>query len=398
MAQAVVLPKVGMTMEEGKLVRWLVDDGAVVTKGQPVFEMETEKVEMEVEADDDGVLRRLVDEGTTMKPGDVVGCLLAPGEEMPADFARLATSAKAGTAAPQAVVSPHGASPTAFVRATPIARRLADENRVDLALVTGSGPEGRVTERDVQSYVQQRSEAPAAHPEALEPRPSPTSNPYAGRRQTIGERMLRSLQTMAQLTLTSETPVGEAQRMVHSLNREWRRDGVVVTLTALVVKAAALALRDHPRLNARLQDDRIDLLPEINVGFAVDLDEGLMAPVVQAADALSLKDLAGCIADLTERAKAGGLSLADVDGGTFTVTSLDSTRVDAFTPVVNPPQAAILGVGRVRDTLVLDEGQVVRQPVTTLSLTFDHRVVDGAPAARFLTRVCELLERPYLLM
>ena len=203
---------------------------------------------------------------------------------------------------------------------------------------------------------------------------------------------------MAQLTLTTETPVGDALKMIHGLNREWRPDGAVATLTALAVKACALALREHARLNARLEADKIILLPEINVGLAVDLEEGLMVPVVRGADGRSLKDVAAAIRDLTERARAGKLTPDDVTGGTFTVTSLESAGVDAFTPVINPPQAAILGVGRVRDIAAFEGDRVVRQQVTTLSLTFDHRLNDGAPAARFLGRVAELLERPNLLV
>jgi len=387
MATAVVLPKVGMTMEEGTLVRWLVPDGAAVTSGQPLFEMETEKVEMEVEADGEGVLRQVVREDTTLQPGDIVGFLLDAGEEIPQELwqrtaseaARREPRAKAEAAAASRASPPDGTSP----RATPIARRIAAEQGIDLALVRGTGPEGRITERDVTAYI----EARAAEPSRI-------SVPYAGRRRTVGEKMVESLRSMAQLTLTSETPVGDALAMAHKLNREWHPDGPVLTLTALLVRAAALALREHPRLNSRLAGDRIDLMPEVNVGFAVDQDEGLVVPVVPSADQLSLKAVAGAITDLLMRAKAGAISVDDVTGGTFTVTSLESFRVDAFTPVINPPQVAILGVGRVRDTLGLDKGQVVKRQVTTLSLTFDHRVLDGAAAARFLDHVCELLERP----
>ena len=394
MATAVVLPKVGMTMEEGTLVRWLAPDGAVVTSGQPLFEMETEKVEMEVEADADGVLHQLVREDTTLQPGDLVGCLLDAGEELPEELRGRAASeaarrqsraeAEASTATAALAASAPNSAPA---RATPIARRIAAEQGIDLALVRGTGPEGRITERDVR-----------AHIEALAAQPHRRSVPYAGRRRTVGEKMLGSLRSMAQVTLTSETPLGEALATVHRQSREWRRDGVVVTMTALLVRAAALALREHPRLNSRLAGDRIDLLPEVNIGFAVDLDEGLAVPVVRSADQLSLKAVAGAVADLLKRAKAGDFSVDDVSGGTFTVTSLESFRVDAFTPVINPPQVAILGVGRVRDVLALaGAGEVVKQQVTTLSLTFDHRVLDGAAAARFLDRVCELLERPDLL-
>lgn len=420
MAITIHLPKLGMTMEEGDLLRWLVPDGARVERGLPIFEMETEKVEEEVEAEDAGVLKQLVAEGTTLEPGAIIGCLLGDGEsEVPQEIldrvAKQPILARAGPAPEESAAPPSDAPPPAAptasppsgaagerILATPIARRLATEHGIDLARVTGTGPNGRITESDIRHSIESSADdtdsakAPAAPAE--EPPPTAGSVPYRGRRRVIGQRLHTSLQTMAQLTLSAETRVDAAMSMLHGINREWRSERVVATLTALVVKACALALREHPRLNSRLEDDHIVIEPEVNVGVAVDLDEGLMVPVVRGADALSLQQLARAVADLTKRAKENNLSVDDVSGGTFTVTSLEGFTVDAFTPVINLPQAAILGVGRVREVPVLEGSRVERGQVTTLSLTFDHRVVDGAPAARFLARVCELLDRPYMLI
>lgn len=284
------------------------------------------------------------------------------------------------------------------VRASPIARRLAAENDIDISTLKGSGPDGRIIERDVNEAIGARRALPAEEDATLKPSSGSASIAYSGRRRTIGERMLHSLQSMAQLTLVSETPVDEAMSMLHGLNREWRRDGVVVTLTALVVRASALALRDHPWFNSRLEDGAIRMLPAVNIGVAIDLDEGLMAPVIHDADRASLKDVASRLRALNDAAKGGKLTVDDVSEGTFTVTSLEGSGVDAFTPVINPPQATIVGIGRVRDTAAFDGPSVVRRQVTTLSLTFDHRISDGGPAARFLDRIAELLQRPYLLM
>ncbi len=402
MAVTVHIPKVGMTMEEGELVRWLVPDGTAVARGQPIFEMETEKVELEVEADGEGVLKHLVDEGTTLPPGAIVGCLLGPGEsEVPQEIrdqveaqgGERSAAASPGVGAAPVGVAPSPAPPAARpaggrLLATPIARRLAAEQGIDLASVAGTGPNGRITESDVRAAAASEGAAPAEGAAGAE------TIAYRGRRRTIGDRMQTSLQSMAQLTLSTEARVDEARRMLHDLNREWRGERVVASLTALVVKACALALREHPRLNARLDGDRIVIEPQVNIGLAVDLDEGLMAPVVRGADTLSLKDVARSIADLSERARDGSLSVDDMTGATFTVTSLEGFAVDAFTPVINPPQAAILGVGRVRDVAVFEGSSVERGRATTLSLTFDHRVVDGAPAARFLGKVVELLGDP----
>ncbi|MDA0301956.1 MAG: 2-oxo acid dehydrogenase subunit E2, partial [Chloroflexi bacterium] len=221
---------------------------------------------------------------------------------------------------------------------------------------------------------------------------------YAGRRRVIGERMHESLSSMAQLTLTSETRVDAALEMLHGLNREWRPQRVVVTLPVLVLRACALALREHPRLNARLEGAEIVVADAVHVGLAVDDEAGLVVPVVRHADRQSLQEIAHTVADLVERTKERRVTPDELSGGTFTVTALDGSVVDAFTPVINPPQAAILGLGRVREVPVIEDGAVRGGRVAVLSLTFDHRVLDGAPAARFLGRVAELLGRPYLLM
>ncbi len=412
MAEIVYFPKVGMTMEDGLLGEWRVTDGAAVTRGQPLFEMETEKVTMDVEADGDGILKQLVPAGVRLRPGDVVGCLLTAGEEVPqALIDRVAAQgfevvmgegAPPSPAAAAEPAAPGNAAPAAgdrVARVSPVARRLAAEHNVDYSRLKGSGPDGRIVEQDVRRAIEAGTAQPVPAV-AAPPAPAATAGaiPYAGRRKTIGERMHLSLQTMAQLTLISETPVGEALKMIHGLNREWRRSGVAVTLTAVVARACALALLEHPRLNSRLDGEQIILVPNVGLGIAVDLDTSVIVPVIHGAEALPLKQVATAVRDLTEKATAGSLSPDDVTGGTFTVTSLESTGVDAFTPLINPPQAAILGVGRVRDAAVFEGDRVIRSQVTTLSLTFDHRLVDGAPAARFLDRVAELLGRPYLLM
>jgi pyruvate dehydrogenase E2 component (dihydrolipoyllysine-residue acetyltransferase) len=423
MAEAIYLPKVGMTMEEGTLTKWSIADGAAVERRQVVFEMETEKVQMEIEAEHDGTLKQLVPEGAVLKPGDVVGCILAAGEEVPQALldrvaaqlggapgagSQSAAATEEATLAPgesQPVVGATAAPSGGPVRISPIARRLADENGVDVNALTGSGPGGRIVERDVQMAIEAKPAAPpaaeapsAAAPEPTAPAAAGESIPYHGRRRTIGERMHESASTTASVTLTTEAPVDAALAMIHGLNREWRSEGVVVTLTGLIARACALALKEHPQLNARLEGDAILLSSEINVGVAVDQDAGLIVPVLRATDRMSLQMAMKTLRELTEKAREDRLRAEDVTGGTFTVSSLEGSVVDAFSPIINPPQAAILGVGRVRDVAVFDGPDVVKRQATTLSLTFDHRITDGAPAARFLGRVAELLERPYLLM
>ena len=410
MVTTIHIPKIGMTMEDGDLVRWLVDDGTAVEPGQPIFEMETEKVEVEVEAEDAGVLRQLVPPGTKLKPGAIVGCLLAAGEsevpqpvldEVAQQWSEKVSASGATAGAPAAPSTTPPVPPPATVAparaagervlATPIARRLAREHGLEIAEIAGSGPNGRITESDVRARIDDGAGAQVVASGG-------STVPYSGRRRTIGERMHASLRESAQLTLFSDVDAEPASKMLHGLNREWRSARIVVTLTSLVMRACALALREHPRLNSRLAGDEIVIEPEVNVGFAADLEAGLMVPVVRAVDAISLQDLASAVAELGERAGEETLTLDDVSGGTFTVTSLATLPIDGFTPVLNAPQSAILGVGRMRDVARFDGGGAVRGQAMTLSLTFDHRVVDGAPAARFLARIIELLERPYLLM
>ena len=266
-----------------------------------------------------------------------------------------------------------------------------------LAAIAGSGPRGRVTESDVRGHLV-GDDGDSAVADEPEPAAQETTTTYSGRRHFIGERMLESLHTSAQLTLSSEVRVDDAMRMARGLSREWRGHGVVVTFTALAVRAVALALSDHPRLNARLSDGQIIESAEVNIGVAVDDARGLMVPVIRRADVRALREVAEDLSKLARKVESNELSLAEVTDGTFTVTSLETLGIDAFTPVLNPPQAAILGIGRVRSKPVVDSDRIEVGQVTTLSLTFDHRIVDGAPAARFLDRVAQLLARPYLLM
>jgi pyruvate dehydrogenase E2 component (dihydrolipoamide acetyltransferase) len=359
MATDLRLPQLGDIMTEGRLTVWLQSDGAAVEAGQPLYDLETDKVSFTVEAPAGGMLRQVVPAGEVVPVGTVVGQLLGPSEPLP----------PAGGGGPS--TARRGGSETS---ATPAARALARELGVDLATINAGG---RIREADVH--------AAAASADSL---------PYTGRRRAIGERMLRSHQTTAALTLTSEVRVDAALDLIDDLNRSWSADGVVLTLTRLIVRACALALREHPLLNARLRDDRIELPGTVDVGLAMDQEAGLVVPVLRGADRLSLREAAAALRELTQRAETGRMSQAEAGGATFTVTSLAGTVVDAFTPILDPPQAAILGVGRVREVAGFEGERVVRQRVTTLSLTFDHRVADGAPAARFLGRVAELIGAP----
>lgn len=464
-ATAVVIPKMGMTMESGTLVTWLAGDGAEVTVGQPLFHMVTEKLDCEVEAEGAGRLVHAVPPDTTLEPGGVVGWLLAPGEAAP-------SAGPAGFAAPGAVsvASGSGATPPAAPPAvrpggrllvSPNARRVAHDLGVDVARVAGSGPGGRITSEDVLAYMAEQVQDPGATVAAAGPTrlpaspiarkladrlgvdlagvagtgpggritredvegavrsaaaaPTPAAADLAaavdspalgdsirliGMRGTIAKRMHESLQQMAQLTLGMDVRADRMVKLRDQLKADWGQDDArrVPTYTDFVLKAAALALRQHRLLNARVTDTAVELLPDIHVGLAVALDNGLVVPPLRHADTLSLAEIAQEAYRLATSARSGSLPMDELSGGTFSVTTLGSEGVDLFTPIINPPNVAIVGLGRIRDGVRWKGDKPRKTQLLTLSLTFDHRAVDGVPAARFLAGVRDLLEHPTRLL
>jgi pyruvate/2-oxoglutarate dehydrogenase complex dihydrolipoamide acyltransferase (E2) component len=287
----------------------------------------------------------------------------------------------------------------AAVAASPLARRLAEQFGLDLAGVRGTGPAGRITREDVEdaSRLPRPTTAPARPATAAGPAAG-TTIPWRGIRKVIAERMHASLQQMAQLTLGMDVTMDEAVKLRTQLVADWEPDGVRPSYTDLVVKAVAKALARHPLLNAVAGDQGIELLSAVHCGMAVALDDGLVVPVIRDAHIHSLKEIAAESSRLSDAAHAGALGLDEMAGSSFTVTPLGMYGVDFFTPIINPPNVAILGIGRIHDATAWEEERPVRRQQMTLSLTIDHRAVDGAPAARFLAAVKELLEAPYRLL
>ena len=475
MAIDFLMPKLGLTMEEGTILEWLLDDGAVVEPGTPVLRIETDKVESDVEAAGSGRLHRLAEIGSTHACGAVIALLLADGEEPPSSSGPTASASSGATpTAPKSsgatTAAPSGA-PAARradgrLIASPNARRMAEELGIDLSTVIGTGPGGRIVSEDVEEAaarprpavapsttavstavptgagssvlataaarqladllgVDLAAVAPdptdgrvsrdgvAAHVRQLlsaarpaPPTPSAVSAPVvelppasqtpssvkrmSGMRGTIAKRMHASLQQMAQLTLTMDA---EMDAVV--ADRESRKGRPIVPgFTDYVIAACARALRQHGIVNSQVTDDGIALLPDVHVGMAVALDEGLVVPVVRDAAHLDLEALAAETKRLAAAARSGSLALGDLEGGTFSVSALGMFGVDAFTPVINPPNTAIMGVGRLRNDVMLDGGVVGARTRLTLSFTWDHRVFDGAPAAEFTQTVCRLLASP----
>src|SRR5713101_6091596 len=410
MAVEVTMPKFGLTMHEGTLQRYFKAAGEAVKAGEPLYEVETEKVLYEVESPTSGTLAVwLHEEGATVECGLLVAVIAEAGD----DATSLAARYDGGGAAAHRAAAPPSSTPAANGEApspsgegrraiSPVARKLAAELGVELARVVGTGPGGRITREDVErtaaqgAAVRSTSAAPPARASAAGAaaiaaapaagaKPQFRSIPLRGMRKTIAARMHQSLRDTAQLTISTEADVTAAVDFRTRPGRDFD-----FTYTELLIHAVARALLRHPRMNSRLSEDAIVMLTEVNIGMAVALDEGLIVPVIRAADCRSLREIAAATKELGEKARTGGLKLEDVSGGTFTVTNLGTWGVDAFTPILNLGETGILGVGRIVEKPAVFRGEISRRSMLTLSLTFDHRVIDGAPAASFLQSVIEI--------
>lgn len=428
----IVVPAEIGEVDECVVVTWLKRPGDTIEQDAVLLILQAEKISFEIPSPASGqVTAILAQQGEVVKKGQVL--------------AQLQVDTVAAAVPPPPVPSAEPAAPTREVVASPVAKRLAREHGLDLARISGSGEGGRVTEKDVLTFLeaQKAKVETAAPPAGREVRASPVAKrlareynvdlaqvvasssdgrisekdvldhiaklqvvtpvsglpspvaapvdslPLTGLRATIARRMHDSLSNMAQLTLHTEVDVTELVVL-----REKLKTQMLLTYTDLIVRACALALRQHPRLNATLEGETIRLLPQVNIGLAVALDDGLIVPVIPQADQRSLSDLAQTRIRLVERARTNQLSKEEISGGTFTITNLGNYDIDAFTPIINPPEAAILGVGRIVEKVVIHQGKIAQRAMLTLSLTFDHRLVDGAPAAAFLQTVKRLLEAP----
>ncbi len=382
MAVQIVMPRLGDFMTEGIVARWAKSQGEVVSQGELIAEIESEKLNYELEATSDGILHQAVDEGATVGVDDVIGYLLAEGEEPPQPQQPAAAAAAAPSAAPQRRAPRRGAGDV--VPSTPGARRLAANLGVDISQVTPTGPRGRVVDADVRAYHEaQQPKAPPGMPE-----PS-RIEPLSGMRRAIAQNMRDSLTGTAQLSYFLEVDVTEAQGMRREASRE---SGVRITLASVLMKACAESLQRVPALNSILVNDNVMYFDEVNMGVAVALDDGLIVPVLKNVQDMSVPEIAEGVQDLSEKARSGQLSSSEVGGGTFTISVLGV--VDGFTPILNPPQNALLGVGRSVQKPVARRGEVVVREMMTLSLTGDHQVIDGAIAASFFRRLQQLVERP----
>lgn len=443
MAKEVIMPKFGFTQENAQIVRWLKRAGEAVEQGDPIAEVTTDKVNMEVEAPATGILDGLrFAEGDTVPVTEIIAFVRGQNEvlestpntdnrpqtitEPPSSVTPLTppitpvaqkmahalgvdVNQVAGTGPGGRVMkrdvetaSRGGArsapSAAGMVRAVPAARRLARELNIDLSAVAGSGPHGRIQSADVREVErQQNTEHRAQMPAAAQS--SASVIPFTGMRRTIATRLQKSFQEAPHIFFDAHIDVSAAEAVRATLNERLGKEQARISLTAIITKACGWALTRHPLVNSRIEGENIVLLSEVNVGIAVALEAGLIVPVVQDVPHKGLAQIASEIADLAERARNNRLRPNDVADGTFSISNLGMFGVDKFTAIINPPQVAILAVSRARKQFVPDENdQPVVRPLMTVTLSADHRVVDGAVAARFLQDVRAALEQPALMM
>lgn len=386
------MPRLDPGMQSGKIVEWLKKEGDRVEKDVPIVRIEGEKTTFEVNSPGAGVVRKLLFEpGTDVQVGQTIALVGEPNETLPVETG--APAAPEPAVAQQVTVAPAGPR-IQEPSASPVARKMAREAGIDISKIKGSGPGGRIVREDVQKAIDQmRSQPQAVGFSAQEARAVPIARTIrlAGKRKATAERLSYGFHTTVPVTITMEARM---DTMLGHRKELHNKTGEEISITAYVVKAAAKALEDHQMINSSLEGDELRLYSDINVAVAINTPDGLVAPIIPQTNKRSILEISRGIRDLTERAIQNKLAVTDLTGGTFTVTNLGGFGVDLFAPIINPPQCAILGFGRTSEKPVIIEKQVQVASITTLSLVFDHRIVDGVPAAQYLQRVKELLEDP----
>ena len=441
MAQRIIIPRMGQTMTEGVIAKWYVNDGDAVNAGDDIYDLEYDKSTSTVQAKKPGIIKLLFEEGATAPLGEAVAVILEEGEEFDPSLvkgahsvanAALGGAAKEEPAVQEAAPRQEAAVPGAGgVLATPFVRSLARKMGIDIRIVAQPGE--RVTKEALENYG--KSEPIRISPLArkiakernidissIKPRdgvyitkddllafeeqkpvqavkaPEGRREPLRGMRKAIADNMTQSYFTYPTVTLTTDADMSALLQLREEMNSELERQGIKLTITDLLVKAVAKALVEHEIVNTSLAGDEIIYHGEVNVGVAVALEKGLVVPVVKNADKLTLAQIAKETERLIGLAKSGGLSGDDMSGGTFTITNLGTLGIDAFNPIINYPESAILGVGRTVKKPVVVDDRIVIQPRAVLSFTHDHRVIDGAPGAYFLQSVVRYIEKPFLLL
>ena len=396
MATDVIMPQMGFDMEEGTVVRWLKAEGDNVDRGEPIVEIETDKATVEVESFASGLLRRIVvTEGITVPVGQIIGIIASADEDLPT----IETPAPSPTpAAKPATVTPEPSTPEPAPSAkggrllvSPLAKRIAEEKGVDLSTVTGTGPKGRITKEDVL--------AAAEADQALAPASSAVADvtELSKMRQTIARRMTQSKQEMPHFYVTASIDMTRAMTLREELNELWAGEARV-TVNDLIIKASALALAKFPAFNSHYADGKIKHNPSLNIGVAIALEDGLIAPAILDCGGKSLKDISAASRDLSTRARNGVLKPQEYTEATIAISNLGMFQIDNFIAIINPKQSASIAVGSVTKQPVVRDGQIAIADIMQCTISADHRVVNGADAAQFVNEIKSYLEKPSSLL
>lgn len=447
MATRVIMPKQGLQMTEGTITKWLKKEGEKVEEGKPLFEMETDKLNIEIDAPASGTLLKIIrEEGDVVPITETIAVIGEPGEDISELLKECKSTDGKQEEQPSLEEGPREISNTerdtaeasnqrvteGRIFSTPRARTVAEEKNINIEEVVGTGPEGLIIERDVKNYANNEAAQPKATPLArkiaqqnnirlndidgtgtrgkvtkadvenavnarinkLQGTKGERIIPFTGMRKAIAENMMKSLHGMAQANHRMKVDMTE----VITMREKLKADGIKVSFTDIIVKIVSKALMDFPIINSSLTEEGIVLKEYVNMGIAVALDEGLIVPVIKNANLMTLSEISTVAAELIEKAKNGKLKPDEYKGGTFTITNLGMFDIDEFTAVINPPESAILAVGKIEKVPVVENDSVVIRPVMVLSLTYDHRIIDGAPAAQFLQRVKQIMQNPYQLI
>jgi pyruvate dehydrogenase E2 component (dihydrolipoamide acetyltransferase) len=405
MAISVVMPALEMAQETGKLLAWRKKEGEPVKKGEPLLEIETDKAVVEIEAPGDGFLAGITaHEGAVIPVGETIAWLVAAGEKAPALKAAAAPSARATSVTPAAERATAAASKGAAAATAPTqtssqispkARRLAKELGVDTGGLSGSGPDGTITAEDVQAAADAKKSAPTSSSAAASSSGTHAGESLSQIAQLMAERMTQSWTTVPHFFLTRDVDCSELMAAHKRLGPAVEKsNGAKLTITDLLIAAVARALTKHPIMNASWTGTGIRHNPEINISLAMAVKDGVVGAVIHKADSAKLGDISAQRRDLTERARANRLRPADISGGTFTISNLGMYQVDAFIAIITPPQAATLAVGTIADRVIPVNGKPAIRPMMTMTLSSDHRVLDGARAAEFLTTLAEAIRKP----
>jgi len=405
MAANVIMPKLGMAMKEGKVLKWQCKEGDQVEEGDVVAEIETEKITYQIEAPLSGILVRiLVGEGKTAGVGEVIGIMVEEGESLevpalpPAPTKVSVRKEKAVAAAETRVEAPSVPSKGPRIRITPVARRIAREKGLDVSLIKGTGPDGRITREDVLAVTEGTGKRKVSGKEApQEPGVGLGATiPLTRMREIIAERLTASSRDVPHVYFSCEIDGTGMTQFRESLSKTIESTkGTSLSLTDIIVKSVAATIEKYPRFNASLEGQTIRIHEEVNIGLAVALEDGLVVPVIRRVNEMPIREIARARIEMIDKARKKKLTLDDLSGGTFTVSNLGQFNIDSFTSIINPPETAILSVARMKERPVAIEGELVIRPTVNLGLSVDHRVVDGAMAAAFLEELRRLLEAPY---